>query len=111
MINYLKKMRQDKRDYREFKQRVAALPAPYEQAMTSLEKYLWNLAGGDGAAMYTVLKNILDMFESAAADGVNVTQIVGDDLGVFADNLLEEFPEATWVNQEKTKLQRKAFKD
>ncbi|MFC6259725.1 DUF1048 domain-containing protein [Levilactobacillus fujinensis] len=108
MINYIKKMRQEKRDYREFKRRVAALPAPYEQAMTSLEKYLWNLASGD--AMYTVLKNILDMFESAAADSVSVEQVVGNDLGAFADNLLEEFPEATWVNQQKEKLQRQAFK-
>ncbi|AKP64911.1 hypothetical protein FC99_GL002465 [Levilactobacillus koreensis JCM 16448] len=111
MINYIKKMWQDKRDYREFKRRVAALPAPYAQAMKSLEKYLWNLAGGNGEAMYTILKNVLDMFESAAADGVSVDQIVGDDLAAFADNLLEEFPEATWVNQEKKKLQHKAFKD
>ncbi|WP_143462467.1 DUF1048 domain-containing protein [Levilactobacillus enshiensis] len=108
MMNYIKKMRQEKRDYREFKQRVAALPTPYEQAMISLEKYLWNLASG--AAMYTVLKNILDMFEAAVADGATVEQVVGDDLVAFADNLLEEFPEATWMTKEKEKLQRKAFK-
>lgn len=108
MLNYFKKMRQQKRQYRAYKRRVATLPAPFEQALTALEKYLWNWAGSD--EMYTVLDNVLEMFESAAADGLTVNQVVGPDIAVFADNLLAEFPQATWVNKQRQKLQHDANK-
>lgn len=50
------------------------------------------------------------MFEAAAADGLGVRDVVGTDITAFADSLIEENPEATWINSQREKLRRDAFK-
>jgi len=109
MLNYFKKMRQEKRAYRRYRQRVNALPDDLRQAMVALEKYLWNWAK-DGS-MADLLADILDMFEGAAADGLTVKEVVGDDIVAFADDLLSENQEKTWLEGQRQKLRQKAFKN
>ncbi|EFS00943.1 conserved hypothetical protein, partial [Listeria seeligeri FSL S4-171] len=76
-------------------------------AMKAIETYLWSFA--KGAGMFYVLKNVLEMFENAAADNLELKAVVGDDLAEFADNLLLEYPEETWLDKERKKL-RKSMK-
>ncbi|WP_412989389.1 DUF1048 domain-containing protein [Pediococcus siamensis] len=102
MLNYFKKMRQEKKAYRLYRKRIAALPSEYQQTMEALEKYLWNWAKGDG--MMALLISILEMFEAAAADGIPVQAVVGEDIAAFADNLLREYPEETWMDKQRQKL-------
>ncbi|ENN6720299.1 DUF1048 domain-containing protein, partial [Listeria monocytogenes] len=45
-----------------------------------------------------------EMFENAAADNLELKAVVGDDLAEFADNLLSEFPEETWMDKQRQKL-------
>ncbi|EGC1630087.1 DUF1048 domain-containing protein [Listeria monocytogenes] len=85
MFNWYKKYREEKRDYKQYKKRIAALPEDYKTAMKAIETYLWNFA--KGAGMFEILKNVLEMFENAAAD-----------------NLLSEFPEETWMDKQRQKL-------
>lgn len=54
--------------------------------------------------MFEILKNVLEMFENAAADNLELKAVVGDDLAEFADNLLSEFPEETWMDTQRKKL-------
>ncbi|MDV7693985.1 DUF1048 domain-containing protein [Pediococcus parvulus] len=107
MFNYLKKMHQEKKKYRLYKIRIEALPPEYRHTILALEKYLWNWAKGDG--MFDLLYSILDMFESAAADGIPIEAVIGDDIATFADNLLSEYPEETWMDKQRQKL-RDAYK-
>lgn len=63
---------------------------------------MWNFAKGSG--MFEILKNILEMFENSATDGLCVRKVVGDGIAEFADSLLAEFPEETWMDKMKKKL-------
>jgi len=98
----IKKMIQEKREYRAYKTRVNKLPEEYKKAMNAIENYMWNYAKGSG--MLELLKNILEMFENSASDGLSVRNVVGDDIAEFADTLLAEFPEETWMDKMRKKL-------
>ncbi|RDW17312.1 DUF1048 domain-containing protein [Oceanobacillus chungangensis] len=97
-----KKMMQEKREYRAYRKRVNELPEEFRIAMVSIEEYMWNFAKGSG--MFALLKNILEMFESSASDGLSVRDVVGSDIAEFADSLLAEFPEETWIDKMRKKL-------
>ena len=97
-----KKMIQEKREYRAYKKRVNELPEEYRKAMKAIESYLWNFAKGSG--MFQLLQNILEMFENSASDGLSVRDVVGNDIAEFADSLLAEFPEETWMDKMRNKL-------
>ncbi|EIF2120444.1 DUF1048 domain-containing protein [Listeria monocytogenes] len=95
MFKWYKKYREEKRDYKQYKKRIAALPEDYKTAMKAIETYLWSFAKGAG---------MFEMFENAAADNLELKAVVGDDLAEFADNLLSEFPEETWMDTQRKKL-------
>ncbi|MCG0050142.1 MULTISPECIES: DUF1048 domain-containing protein [Priestia] len=97
-----KKMIGEKREYRVYKERVNQLPEEYKKAMKAIESYMWNFA--KGAGMLELLKNILEMFENSASDGLNVRDVVGNDIAEFADSFLAEFPEDTWIDKLRNKL-------
>jgi len=97
-----KKMVGEKREYRVYKERVNELPEEYKKAMKAIESYMWNFA--KGAGMLELLKNILEMFENSASDGLNVRDVVGNDIAEFADSFLAEFPEETWIDKLRNKL-------
>ncbi|MED4268470.1 DUF1048 domain-containing protein [Priestia megaterium] len=97
-----KKMIGEKREYRAYKERVNQLPEEYKKAMKAIESYMWNFA--KGAGMLELLKNILEMFENSASDGLNVRDVVGNDMAEFADSFLAEFPEETWIDKLRNKL-------
>ena len=97
-----KKMIQEKREYRAYQKRVNELPEEYRKAMKAIETYMWNFAKGSG--MFELLKNILEMFENSANDGLSVRDVVGNDIAEFADSLLAEFPEETWMDKMRKKL-------
>lgn len=98
----IKKMIQEKREYRAFKKRVNNLPEEYRKAMKAIENYMWSYAKGSG--MLELLRNILEMFENSASDGLSVRDVVGDDIAEFADSILAEFPEETWMDKMRKKL-------
>jgi DNA-binding ferritin-like protein (Dps family) len=98
----IKKMIREKREYRAYKQRVENLPEEYKKAMKAIEEYMWNFA--KGAGMLEHLKNILEMFENSASDGLSVRDVIGEDIAEFADSLLAEFPEETWMDKMRKKL-------
>ncbi|STY35023.1 Uncharacterized protein conserved in bacteria [Listeria fleischmannii subsp. coloradonensis] len=56
--------------------------------------------------MMEVLTNVLEMFENAVVDGQEVRDVVGEDLADFADSLLNEFPEETWMEKQRNKLRK-----
>ncbi len=104
MIKWFKKYREEKRAYRAYKKRVTALPTEYRRVMEGIQTYLWNFANGSG--MMDILINVLEMFENAVEDKLDVHDVVGDDLAEFADNLLSEFPEETWMEKQRNALRK-----
>ncbi len=65
----------DKKAYRQYKARIAALPEPYGTAAKAFERYFMYNGGitdGDSAVMITMLNDFADLWERAAVDGTPV---------------------------------------
>ncbi|QIK72533.1 DUF1048 domain-containing protein [Propioniciclava coleopterorum] len=95
----------DKRRWRAYKARVAALPEPYRRATEAIERYLTyygSIVKGD--VIVTMADDLADLFEQAAADGTPVRTIVGEDPVAFAEDFLRTYADGQWVNKERRRL-------
>ena len=48
MVNLIKKMIEDKKEYKEQMARVKAMPEDYRFVFEKISAYMWGFAGGDG---------------------------------------------------------------
>jgi DNA-binding ferritin-like protein (Dps family) len=98
---------QQKKRYRQYKRRIEALPPDYRAAVKAMERYTYHLGGmGDGESILTMLDDLADLFESAAADGTPVREVVGDDPVEFAEAFLRNYPAGSWITRERDRLAR-----
>ena len=94
-----------KRQYREYRARVKALPEPYRSTGRALERYLLNLgAGSDSEQMLRMLDDLVELLEQAVADGTPVRDVVGDDPVEFAEAHLANYPQGSWIQKERARL-------
>ena len=97
----------DKKAYRQYKARIAALPEPYLTAANAFERYLMYNGGitdGDTAMMITMLGDFADLWERAAADNTPVEAIVGDDPVEFAEAFAAAYSGKRWIDKERDRL-------
>lgn len=98
---------EQKKQYRQYKARIEALPEPYRTAAKAFERYLMYNGGitdGDADMMITMLGDFADLWERAAADGTPVGSIVGDDPVEFADAFAEAYAGKRWIDKERARL-------
>lgn len=98
---------EQKKQYRQYKARIEALPEPYRTAAKAFERYLMYNGGitdGDADMMITMLGDFADLWERAAADGTPVGSIVGDDAVEFADAFAEAYAGKRWIDKERARL-------
>ena len=95
----------DKRRWREYKNRVKALPPGYRTAAEAVERYLM-YAGAltRGDVMVAMYEDLADLFEQGSADATPVRAIVGDDPVEFAEVFLRNYSDAQWINKERQRL-------
>jgi len=86
--NFLKKILGDKKEWRRMEARAAALPSDYRIVYVEIQKYMWKFTAGDGMDIIAILKDLLELFETGAADGKRVLEVTGDDVAAFSDELL-----------------------
>lgn len=96
---------EQKKQYRQYQARKAALPEPALEAITAIERYL-NYFGAitSGEALLQMLEDLLALFETSVADGLTVRQIVGEEPVEFAEAFLENYGEARWISKERARL-------
>ena len=95
----------DKKRWREFKRRVAALPPSYQTAVEGMMRYFTHLGGMDDAeSILTMLDDLATLFEQAAADGTPVRVVVGEDPVEFAEAFLSNYPAGKWIKRERNRL-------
>lgn len=95
----------DKRQYRAYKARIAALPPSYRDTVAALERYVYHLGGiGDAAAILAMLGDLADLFEQGAAAGTPVRAIVGDDPVDFITTFLANYSAGRWITREEDRL-------
>ena len=95
----------EKREYRQHKARIDALPEPYGTAAKALYRY-FNACGGlvDGPSIVRMLGDFADLWERAAADGTPVRAIVGDDPVEFAESFLQAYSGRHWQDRARERL-------
>lgn len=96
---------EEKRKYRERKARLAALPEPYRTSAEALERYCMYAGGiAKGDVVLTMMSDLSDLIEQAAAHNTPVRDVVGDDPVVFAEEFLENYRDGQWISKERTRL-------
>jgi DNA-binding ferritin-like protein (Dps family) len=78
----------EKRKYKQQEARVEALPEDYRYVYRQIQQYMWSNSGGSGMDMLPIFADLLDLFETAAAEGKPVLDVTGNDVVAFCDELL-----------------------
>lgn len=108
MANFIEKIIGDfgdKRRWKSYRARVSALPANYRTAAEGVERYLMRKGAiSRGSALLSMLEDVADLFEQAAADRTPIRAIVGEDPVEFADALLANYAEDEWIDKERRRL-------
>lgn len=89
MLDFLKKMIGDKKEYKEMMARVEKMPEDYQFVYKKIQAYMWNFAAGNGYDMLQIQYELIDLFETGVADGKQVLEVTGEDVASFCDELLE----------------------
>ena len=94
----------ERRRWRQYRMRVAALPVGYRTAVVGIERYLMHAGSQGYDASVQIWEDLADLFEQAAADGTAVREIVGDDPVGFADAFSANYGTTDWRTREQRRL-------
>jgi len=83
MSNFLTKILGDKKEWKAMEARANALPRDYRVVYGQMKSYLWRFTAGDGMDIVAVLKDVLGLFETSAAQGRGVLDVTGEDVAAF----------------------------
>jgi len=98
---------EQKKQYRQYKARIDALPEPYGTVAKALQRYLVYYGGvTDGETILTMFGDFADLWERAAADGTPVREIVGGDPVEFAETFSQAYSGKQWIDKERARLRR-----
>ena len=104
MSNFWTKVLGDKKEWRRMEARADALPREYRIVYGEIKPYLWKFTTGDGMGTMAVLKDVLALFETSAAEGRQVLDVTGEDVAAFCDERLQGT--SSWVDQRRASLNR-----
>ena len=101
---FISKVIGPKRRWRAYKARVKALPASYRTTVEAIERYLMHFGPMDGDSAASLLEDVADLFERAAADGTPIREIVGEDPVEFVEALVGNYETGGYVTRERERL-------
>ena len=93
-----------KRRWRAYKARVRQLPENYRTTVEAIERYLMHFGPMQGDSAASVLEDVADLFERAAADGTPIREIVGEDPVEFVEALIGNYQKGGYVTRERERL-------
>jgi DNA-binding ferritin-like protein (Dps family) len=93
-----------KRRWRAYKARVRQLPPNYRTTVEAIERYLMHFGPMDGDNAASLLEDVADLFERAAADGTPIREIVGEDPVEFVEALVGNYEKGGYVTRERDRL-------
>lgn len=98
---------EQKKQYRQDKARIDALPEPYGAGAKAMHRYLTYYGGiTDGDTLTTMFGDLADLWERAAADATPLREIVGDDPVEFAESFAQAYLGSRWIDKERARLTR-----
>lgn len=104
MIKRIQKMIGDKKEYKEQMARIEAMPEDYRFVFEKMQGYMWSFAGGDGSDMLKTQQELIELFETSAAEGKHVLEVTGEDVAGFCDEFIHDTKK--WTDNYREKLNR-----
>ena len=101
---FISKVIGPKRRWRAYKARVRQLPENYRTTVEAIERYLMHFGPMDGDSAASLLEDVADLFERAAADGTPIREIVGEDPVAFVEALVANYEKGGYVTRERNRL-------
>jgi len=96
---------EQKKQYRQYKARMDALPEPYGAAAKAVYRYILQSGGVvDGDTIVAMMGDLVELWERAVADGTPVREIVGDDPAEFAEEFTAAYAGKQWIDKERRRL-------
>src|SRR5918995_3609243 len=96
---------EQKKQYRQYKARIEALPEPYGTAAKAFQRYFMYYGGFTaGNVIVQMMGDFADLWERAAADGTPVRAIVGEDPVEFAETFAQAYSGKQWIDKERERL-------
>ena len=94
----------EKRRWRQYRARVRQLPPNYREAVEAIQRYLMFFGPMDANSAASLLEDVADLFERAAADATPIREIVGDDPVEFVEALVANYSKGGYVTRERERL-------
>ncbi len=96
---------EQKKQYKQYKARLEALPEPYRGSAKAFERYFMYYGGiTDGDTLVTMVSDFADLWERASVDGTPVRAIVGDNPVEFAEDFARAYDGKQWIDKERKRL-------
>ncbi len=97
----IKKMIQEKKEYKQAMARVKAMPEDYQYVFKKIQNHMWMFASGAGYDIMHIHYDLIDLFEENIAEGKSVLEVTGEDVAAFCDELLRNASTYTenWRNK------------
>ena len=96
---------EQKKQYRQCRARIEALPEPYGSVAKALQRYFMYYGGiTDGETLLKMWRDSADLWERAAADGTPVRAIVGENPVEFAETFAQAYTGKQWIDKERARL-------
>ena len=96
---------EQKKQYKQAKARIEALPESYRVAANACHRYLMYYGGVTaGDTLVQMFDDLADLWERAAADGTPVRDIVGQDPVEFAETFAQAYGGTQWIDKERARL-------
>ena len=96
---------EQKKQYREAKKRLDALPEPYAATAEAFHRYFMYYGGiTEGDTLVQMIADFADLWERASIDGTPISAIVGDDAVEFAENFARAYSGKQWIDKERARL-------
>ncbi|AZK92465.1 MULTISPECIES: DUF1048 domain-containing protein [Streptomyces] len=86
-----------KKRWRAYRARIGELPAGHRAAAEAVERYLMHFVPVDADSNASMFEDLADLFEQAAADGIPVGAVVGEDPVEFAEAFARNYTEGGYV--------------
>ncbi|MGV1004235.1 MAG: DUF1048 domain-containing protein [Candidatus Nanopelagicales bacterium] len=93
-----------KQRWRAHKRRVKALPESYRIAVEGIERYLMFFGAVEAEPASSLYGDVAELFERAAADGVPIREIVGENPVEFVEALIRNYDKGGYVAHERKRL-------
>ena len=98
---------EQKKQYKQDKARIEALPEPYATAAAAMHRYLMYYGGvTDGDTLTAMFGDLADLWERAAIDGTPVRAIVGEDPVEFVETFAQAYSGRQWIDKERERLRQ-----